>query len=135
MPRVGDQEREHATALLQRHYLSGRLTVEELAERTDVVLRARSRAQLRAALAELPRPWQNVPELVANGRAAARTAARAAILLTLAGLWAMFSFVLLVALGLTLVFHGASLGTLVGFPLGWAIGTWLLWRLGRRALP
>src|SRR6266536_2745540 len=54
MALVGDRERERTSALLGRHYLEGRLTVEELAERVELVLHARDHADLRAACRRLP---------------------------------------------------------------------------------
>ena len=52
--RAGDLDRERATAALQEHYVGGRLTLEELSDRTGRVLAARSRAEIRRALSDLP---------------------------------------------------------------------------------
>ena len=51
---AGDSERERAAAALREHYVRGRLTLDELAGRTERVLAARSRADLRRALSGLP---------------------------------------------------------------------------------
>ena len=51
---VGDPERDRAANELQRHYREGRLSVEELAERLETALHARTGLQLRSALNELP---------------------------------------------------------------------------------
>ncbi|HLH23272.1 MAG TPA: DUF1707 domain-containing protein [Chloroflexota bacterium] len=52
--RVGDAERRQATDALQRHYVEGRLTAEELAERVRQATAARTRAELDAVLRDLP---------------------------------------------------------------------------------
>jgi hypothetical protein len=57
--RVGDAEREAAAAELREHFASGRLTQEELDERLDRVLGAKTRADLAAVFTDLPsgRGW------------------------------------------------------------------------------
>ena len=124
MTLVGDRERERAAAELQRHYLHGRLSVDELSERAALVLRARSRMELGEALRDLPYSWDGI-------RAAGRTAVRGAMLLALTGVWLVFSFVLLVAFVLALIVHGPSLGEAIGFPAVWIAASYLLWRLWR----
>src|SRR3954471_13367950 len=52
--RVGDAERHGAADALQRHYVDGRLTAEELAERMRQATAARTRAELDAVLHDLP---------------------------------------------------------------------------------
>lgn len=52
--RLGDAEREHASALLRDHYAEGRLDTEEYSERLDAVWAARTRADLRPVFADLP---------------------------------------------------------------------------------
>ena len=54
--RASDAEREDVVADLRTHATEGRLTVEELEERLDRVHAARTRADLAAQLADLPRP-------------------------------------------------------------------------------
>ena len=54
MQLAGDGERERAAASLREHFVRGRLTLEELSERTEVALRARSREELRRSLDGLP---------------------------------------------------------------------------------
>jgi hypothetical protein len=51
---ASDAERERAVAALRHHYTAGRLTSVELEERLDRVYAARSRAELRLPLADLP---------------------------------------------------------------------------------
>ncbi len=52
--RLGDAEREQASALLRDHYAEGRLDTEEYSERLDAVWAARTRADLRPVFADLP---------------------------------------------------------------------------------
>jgi Ca2+/Na+ antiporter len=134
MALAGDRDRERASAALRRHYIGGRLTVDELADRTDVILRARSREDLRRALHDLPR-LAELPALLEEGKAVARTAARAAVLLVVGGFWLLFSFLLLIAFALTLLIDGPSLANALGFPLAWLAATYVAWRLWRKAPP
>jgi hypothetical protein len=53
--RVSDADRERALVDLREHLAAGRLAVDELEERSGRVVAARTRAELAAALADLPR--------------------------------------------------------------------------------
>jgi Domain of unknown function (DUF1707) len=52
--RVGDAEREATAAELREHYASGRLTLDELNERLDKALAAKTRGDLDALMRDLP---------------------------------------------------------------------------------
>jgi hypothetical protein len=52
--RVGDAEREATAAELREHYASGRLTLEELNERIDKALAAKTRGDLDGLMRDLP---------------------------------------------------------------------------------
>src|SRR5689334_14300325 len=52
--RASDAERERVAQLLSEHAATGRLTMEELADRVDTALQARTQAELDALLADLP---------------------------------------------------------------------------------
>ncbi|GAA4748785.1 hypothetical protein GCM10023350_37210 [Nocardioides endophyticus] len=54
--RIGDAEREHATAALAEHFAQGRITAEEHAERLDQIWAARTRADLQPVFRDLPDP-------------------------------------------------------------------------------
>jgi len=54
--RIGDAERDVATALLREHFVAGRLTFDELAERIDAALTAKTQRQIDGVMADLPRP-------------------------------------------------------------------------------
>jgi hypothetical protein len=130
MSLIGDQDRARAAASLRRHYVQGRLSVEEFADRLEVALRARSDSDLRPALENLPAPWQNLQEVVVpTARAASRAVGRAAALLALLTVWMLFSVVLLVAFGAALLIDGPSVAEVLGFPLVWLLATYGLWRL------
>jgi hypothetical protein len=53
--RASDGERDRAVVLLQRGFADGRLTQDELDERVGAALAARTRDQLQALTADLPR--------------------------------------------------------------------------------
>jgi Domain of unknown function (DUF1707) len=53
--RVSDADRDRAVAELSEHFEAGRLTAEELDDRTGLALRARTGKQLADLLADLPR--------------------------------------------------------------------------------
>jgi Domain of unknown function (DUF1707) len=58
--RVGDAERDAVATQLREHYGDGRLTLDELNERLDQALRARTGADLNAVMRDLPSlgsPW------------------------------------------------------------------------------
>ncbi len=52
--RIGDPERERLSAVLREHYAEGRLTLEELRRRAEIVLAASYADEADQALAELP---------------------------------------------------------------------------------
>lgn len=52
--RVGHAEREAVAAELREHYASGRITLDELNERLDAALAAKTRADLDALMRDLP---------------------------------------------------------------------------------
>lgn len=52
--RVGDADREATAAELREHYASGRLTLDELNQRLDQALAAKTRADLTACTRDLP---------------------------------------------------------------------------------
>jgi hypothetical protein len=110
---------------LREHFARGRLTLDELSERIEMALGARSRQELRRALDGLPRA---TPQLIVQ------TAARGAVLALFTAAWLVFSFALLVVFGLTLLIHGASVAELGGFLVVWLVPTFFLSRLWRRGL-
>src|SRR6478736_2244440 len=54
--RVGDADRQRVVVELQRHYVEGRLTSDELSERVDRALAARTEGDLAPLLEDLPAP-------------------------------------------------------------------------------
>ena len=127
---AADQDRERAAATLREHYVRGRLSIDELSYRTGRVLSARSRADIRTALAGLPL-LPDALGLAGYGRIA-QVALRGALLFVFTAAYLIFCFALTLVLVLTLLFNGASAMTLVGFLVVWLIPTFLLSRLWRR---
>ena len=127
---AGDQDRERAAATLREHYVRGRLTADELAYRTGRVFSARSRADIRTALAGLPL----LPDawFATYGRPFAQMAARGAKLFFFTALYVIFSFTLLLVFAATLLINGATGTVFVGFLVVWLVPTFLLSRLWRR---
>lgn len=126
---VGDRERDRATTELQRHYREGRLTTDELAQRLEAALRARSGSQLRSALRDLPAwRWTETGTL----RSPVRLLRNAALVVAATAMWLFVSAGLLIAFIAWLVANGPGLAGLVVFPLVWLAVTWLLWNGSRR---
>src|SRR5437867_3558773 len=59
--RASDAERERTAEALKQHFLDGRLTSDEYAERLDTVYAARTRQQLDRLLRDLPPPEPVAP--------------------------------------------------------------------------
>lgn len=126
---VGDRERDRAAHELRRHYSEGRLTTDELAQRLEAALRARSGAQLRSALRDLPAwRWSEAGTL----RSPLRLLRNAALVVAAVVMWLFVSVGLLIAFIAWLVANGPGLAGLLVFPLVWLAATWLLWRSSRR---
>lgn len=53
--RIGDAERDAAMVQLREHFAAGRLTLDELTERIDYALTAKTQRQLEVLMADLPR--------------------------------------------------------------------------------
>ena len=129
---VGDPERDRTAKELQRHYVEGRLSLEDLAQRLETALHARNGVQLRSALNELPARWTD-PEVMRTAvRSPVRAVRNAAILAATAAVWLLWSIGVLVAFVAWLAANGPSLGALLVFPLLWFGVTWLLWSTGKR---
>ena len=54
--RIGDAERDVAMTQLREHFVAGRLTFDELTERIDAALTAKTQRQIDGLMADLPRP-------------------------------------------------------------------------------
>lgn len=126
---VSDRDRERTAGALRRHYLEGRLSEEELDERLDVTLRARTRFDLMLAARSLPR-HPPVQELVASTSHAVSRALKAVLL---AGLWLVMSFVLLAVFAASALFGAVSTSAALAFPLAWLGMTWVVWRHWRHS--
>ena len=91
-----EHDRNRAAASLRRHYLLGRLSVDELSDRLELAFAARSQRELRQAFRGLPAPWSRseLQPVIENTRHAARRTVQFAVL---AGFWSVMSLMLLVA--------------------------------------
>ncbi len=54
--RIGDAERDAAMAQLREHFVAGRLTFDELTDRIDAALTAKTQRQIDGLMADLPQP-------------------------------------------------------------------------------
>jgi Domain of unknown function (DUF1707) len=122
---VGDHDREHAASRLREQYARGYLTFDELTRRIGRVVSARSRRDLSRALSGL------APERTAV-RPVSQPALRTAILVFSIGAYLVFTFTLLLLLGLVALVQGTSGAELVVFLLVWLVPTYLVVRLWRR---
>ena len=93
LARASDADRDRAVAKLRDYAVAGRLTIEDLDERSGKALSARTLDQLDAVLADLPRkrwhappPARALPLLVAQGVLLVLVGV---ILVTIALLWAV----------------------------------------------
>jgi len=99
------------------------LTLDEFSRRTGRVLSARSRGQVRRALFGLSRP-----SLVDS----AHSAVRDVVLVVVSGAYVVFSLVLALVLGLTVLLHGVSTSVFLAIAVVWLVPTYLFARLRRR---
>lgn len=130
--RVGDRDRELATAALRRHFVAGRLSAAELSDRAGLALRALSRDDLDLAMGDLPLVWEDLPAGVQlAARKLSRVVRRVTLVLALVGLWLIVSLALALALGTALV-AGAPPSTALGVYLValalTSLASWGLWR-------
>jgi hypothetical protein len=54
--RIGDAERDATMSQLRDHFVAGRLTFDELTERIDLALAAKTQGHIDGLMADLPRP-------------------------------------------------------------------------------
>jgi hypothetical protein len=54
--RIGDAERDATMTQLREHFVAGRLTFDELTERIDLALAAKTQGQIDGLMADLPHP-------------------------------------------------------------------------------
>jgi Domain of unknown function (DUF1707) len=59
--RIGDAERDAAMAQLREHFVAGRLTLDELTERIDLALTAKTQGHIDRLMTDLPRPPRPAP--------------------------------------------------------------------------
>src|SRR3954469_3032747 len=120
---AGDVDRERAASNLREHYAGGYLTLDEFSRRTGRVLSARSRSQVSRALFGLSRP---------SVMDSARGAVRDLVLVVVGGVYVVFSLLLALVLGVTVLLNGVSASAFLTIALVWLVPTYLYVRLRRR---
>ena len=132
MTLVGNRERERAASELRRHYVRGRLSVDELDQRVSIAVSARSRRELGQALRDLPAAWRDAEELVPAATAAARRAGRVVVVLGVTALWALGTLALVLSLAVAALVTSVAGSTVAVIALVWAVLTYALFRVARR---
>jgi hypothetical protein len=142
---VADADRERALAVLRGHYADGRLTVDDLQRRVELVTRARSTGDLRRALANLPNGIYESdirPRLVSlaqspTGSTVIRRVRRLVFAVVLAVAWTMETVALLAGLLLAAIVTQVTAAVAAVFAVAWLAVTGMsawAWRgSGRRA--
>jgi uncharacterized protein DUF1707 len=133
--RVGDRDRELAAGALRRHFVQGRLSPDELAERVDLTLRARSDGDLAAAMDGLPPVWRDVPATIhAATWRVRRGVHRARFFFSLLRVWFRLNLALVVAAGIALVVGAPAVTTVGAVVAACALTTLAFWHVWRRGL-
>ena len=131
---VGDPEREQAANALRRHFVQGRLSTNELADRLDSALRARSRSDLAGATAGLPPVWWDAAVSIYGARwRVRRGVGRARIFLALFRAWFKVNLALIVAAGLALIVGAPAAPTIGAAAAAWAAACFGFWHVWRRS--
>jgi hypothetical protein len=126
---VSTTDRDGTAEALRRHYVNGRLTLDEFSDRMRIALKARRGWELRRALWGLPPVWRDADEV----RRIAREAKRRIVMAVVAMLWVFASLVLLLSFGMSALVHGPTTGDIVAYPVAWLVVTALAWQARRRA--
>jgi hypothetical protein len=85
--RASDGDRDKAARTLRHHYAEGRIDAEELEERVALATRARTTAELRSVLRDLPRPRPRGRGPLTRAAVRAHAASFVAVNGGLAGVW------------------------------------------------
>jgi hypothetical protein len=118
-----------AAVALQRHFVSGRLSLEEFGERVRLALQASEGRDLRRAFAGLPPAWRDRDEI----RRLGLLARRGAVLAVVAIVWLFVNALLLIAFTVTAIARGVTVGDALPFLLAWLAASLLAWVAARRA--
>lgn len=126
-----DHDRELAVRALGRHYVSGRLSVDDLNRRLGAVLRARRRHEIASAFGDLPPVWRDREELERLGRAATSVVKRGVYLGAVAAAWMTINAMLLVAFVVAAAVHAITPLEVVLLPVAWLATTVIAFRAAR----
>jgi Domain of unknown function (DUF1707) len=129
---VGDRTRDLGVRALRRHFVSGRLSEAELADRVELALRARKREDLADAMEGLPPVWEDLPVGVHTAAHHVRRGfRRVGLFFRFVRVWFKVNLALILVFGLALAV-GAPVGrTLGAAAAAWVLasfGVWLVWR-------
>ena len=127
MALIGDRDRDRAAAVLRRHYVAGRLSLEELTDRLEVALTARRQSEVRLAFGELPGAL-----LRSRLDDAWRAARHTAFVIAVWSLWWAASLVLLIGYVASVVAQGLSLTIAAVFAALWILCTVAAKHVARR---
>lgn len=132
---VGDPEREQAANALRRHFVHGRLSTGELADRLDAALRARTRSDLAAATAGLPPIWWDLAVGAYGARWRVRRGVRRArVFLALVRAWFKVNLALVLAAGIALIVGAPAAPTIGAVVAAWAVASFGFWHVWRRSV-
>jgi hypothetical protein len=126
---VSTRDREGAADALRRHFVNGRLELDEFSDRMKLALQARTGRQLRRALWGLPPLWRDGDEV----RRIVRETKRRLVMAVIAGLWMLASLVLLLSFAISAVADGPTMTSAVGYTVAWLVVSALAWHARRRA--
>jgi hypothetical protein len=102
--RIGDAERDAAMEQLREHFAAGRLTLDELTERIDGALAAKTQTQIDALMMDLPRPRRSPAYLAHSAEDTSDTARYVVAMLVL------FALAALVLLAVVMQLRGYNTG-------------------------
>ncbi|MHB8324291.1 MAG: RDD family protein [Candidatus Dormibacteria bacterium] len=128
--RASDADREQVTSQLAEHHVAGRLTTDELRERTNRALDAHTIGDLKSVLADLPgrltspaNPWEAL--LASRSRGPFPGLAYGGFWAKVGGLWADVLVITGISAGLDPLAAGAHLSVLLSLtPAAYFVGFW-----------
>jgi hypothetical protein len=128
---ASDRDREIAARALSRHYVSGRLSLDDLNRRLEAVLGARRPHEIVSALRDLPPVWRDRDEIQRLGSTAKAVAKRGVFLGVVAAGWVTINAMLLIAF-----VAAAALGVITPLeamllPAAWVMTTFVAFRIAR----
>jgi ABC-type polysaccharide/polyol phosphate export permease len=101
----------------------------------ELTLRARSRAELDAALRDLPKRWEELPSIAQLiPRKLQRGVRKTKLFFVFARVWSRLTLGLLLACGIALIAGAPVAAVSGGFLIVWALAGLAVWHFWRRAV-